>query len=266
MECPICLEESRASRGGEVLGRYRAAYRSCRNCQFVWINDPHWLDEAYSEAIAALDTGILVRNRNVTRQLSALFARLLPADATYLDVGAGYGLLVRSMRDLGFDFYWSDEFAAPLLARGFEDSGGGYDAVTAIEVLEHVTDPVRFLGHAVARASTGVAFTTELHTAESRDQAGFPPTDWWYLAPESGQHISFFSHRTLEVIAERLDCYLLSSGALHMLTRERLISDRQFDLTVRKPFVDFWFSIVRVRRRPLTWRDHVALKRGSAPQ
>ena len=39
-------------------------------------------------------------------------------------------------------------------------------------------------------------YSQELHTG--------PDPEWWYLTPATGQHVSFYSRRTLETIADRL--------------------------------------------------------------
>jgi hypothetical protein len=258
--CLVCGTPSGNSRPATVLGRHTAHYYLCATCEFVWIHEPYWLEEAYEAAIAALDTGVLVRNERVGRQLAALLGRVFQPSARFLDVGAGHGYLVRRMRDRGFDFRWSDMHAEPLVARGFEDDGGRYEAVCAIEVLEHTTEPVDFLLAALDRAENAVVFTTELYT-DAKDLSGFPRSDWWYLAHESGQHLSFFSPVTLEHIAAQLGCHLVSYGQLHMLSRHPLLTPRQFRRTIKRPYADLWAALAHIRRPSRTWTDFEHVKR-----
>lgn len=87
-------------------------------------------------------------------------------EGQYLDAAGGYGMLVRLMRDLGFDFYWKDKYCDNLIARGFEyrPDLGPCRAVTAMEVLEHLSDPVAFVEEVLAAAGAQtLLFTTELY-------------------------------------------------------------------------------------------------------
>jgi len=64
-----------------------------------------------------------------------------------LDAAGGYGMLTRLMRDLGFDFYLRDKYCANLMDPGFEcrEALGNCLAVTAMELLERLTDPMEFV-------------------------------------------------------------------------------------------------------------------------
>jgi hypothetical protein len=47
--------------------------------------------------------------------------------------------------------------------------------------------------------------------------------DWWYYAPETGQHVSFYSQAALRRLADRLSLNLYSNGrTVHLLTKRRL--------------------------------------------
>jgi hypothetical protein len=173
-----------------------------------------WLQEAYESAIADVDTGVLARARDLEPRLICILRPLWKErPAVFADIGAGYGVLVRAMRDVGLDFRWSDPHCANLLARGFELESQHCDAITAIEVLEHAVDPVAFLREAFNRTGASVAvLTTELLPKPVPD-----PASWWYYAFETGQHVSFFEHRTLGHLATKLGLRLRSRQNLHVL-------------------------------------------------
>jgi hypothetical protein len=225
-----------------ILGKYCAYYDQCEQCDFLRVRDPHWLHEAYDDAINLTDTGIVSRNLAMANALTALLPRIARS-GPYLDFGGGLGLLVRLMRDRGFDFRWSDRYARNELARGFDYDPdlGPYTAVTAFEVLEHVEDPVEFVMSAMAagQAET-LIFSTVLF------DGAMPSKEWWYYAPGEGQHISFFSHRTLEALAGRLGLHFLSNRWLHMLTTKNM-SQTAFRLILSRP--SRFLAVLRSRSR-----------------
>ncbi len=194
-----------------VLGRYEAHYFKCNKCGFLGIASPTWLQEAYDSPIASADTGILQRSQQLRPRLVCLFKLVFPMGSVIADVGAGYGVLVRTMRDVGLDFRWSDPLCSNLLARGFELGSERCDGLTAVEVLEHVVDPAKFLEESLARTGASVAVVTTEPLPSP-----VPPQSWWYYARPSGQHISFFERRTLAVLADRLNLRLHSRRNLHV--------------------------------------------------
>lgn len=219
MTCPICSEPMKPVFTAQVLHKHAANYEVCEVCGFLRIHQPHWLDEAYSDAIAAADTGLVVRNISISRKVAAVlyWAMNERGEGQYLDAAGGYGMLTRLMRDLGFNFYWKDKYCDNLLAPGFEynESLGGCRSVTAMEVLEHVTDPVEFVKATLAEASAQmIIFTTELYEGEPPR-----PEAWWYYAFPTGQHIGFYRRKTLEALGARLGLSLSSANGLHILSK-----------------------------------------------
>jgi hypothetical protein len=255
--CRLCGGTTRVTHVGTLLGRHQVDYHLCGACDYWFTDEPYWLEEAYSAAISAADTGLVLRNVMVARELTAVLGGLLPA-GPYVDWAGGYGMLVRLMRDAGFDFYWADAYAENLLARGFEWTPGGRStAATAIEVLEHVPDPVAFVEECLEGAGTDtVIFSQELHTG--------PDPDWWYLTPATGQHVGFYSRRTLQVLADRLGLHLHTSLRLHMLTAREL-PDGRFDRLVRQSRL--WSRWYARGRESLMHPDHRAMlaRRGGGP-
>jgi len=48
------------------------------------------------------------------------------------------------------------------------------------------------------------------------------PSDWWYYAFASGQHIGFFQRKTLQIMGQRLNLKLSSANNIHVLSRTRV--------------------------------------------
>ena len=66
------------------------------------------------------------------------------AKARFIDYGGGYGPFVRRMRDLGYNFYWTDRYCQNLFAKGFVADARfsrKFELLTAVEVFEHLVDP-----------------------------------------------------------------------------------------------------------------------------
>lgn len=223
MNCHLCNAATRTYFTATVLGKYEAVYHYCEACEHLFVDAPTWLDEAYSEALAMEDTDVAARNIFTALRLAAIDYFVLGdrGQGRYVDVAGGYGLLTRLMRDLGFDYFWSDRYAANLFARGFEyhATPGTCLAVSAIEVLEHTTNPLEFIRQTLAdHPSDTFIFTTEVFA----DNTPPLPGHWGYYAFETGQHIAFFSRRGLTRLAERLGMTYYPLGRLHIFSRKKL--------------------------------------------
>lgn len=203
-----------------ILNKYQVQYFFCGPCNFLQTEKPFWLEEAYSDAIAINDTGLVQRNILLASKLAVYIYLNLKPRAFYLDVAGGYGMLTRLMRDFGFNYFWSDPYCNNLLAVGFEKESNCHpiNAVSAFEVLEHVEDPVQFIAEqfAINNCKT-IIFSTELTPGGK-----IPPKSWRYFSFSTGQHISFFSLDTLEVIAKQMGLYLYSFNNLHVLSDQKM--------------------------------------------
>lgn len=220
MYCKICKSDTCASGEAVVMGKYTALYRRCINCGFLFVDNPFWLQEAYNDAITSTDMGTVSRadrNSLITKATIDVFFR---TSKIYLDYGAGYGMFVRRMRDLGYDFHAYDlhchnMFSEQVALASLD--GKHYDLSTAFEVFEHLENPLSIINLLFAVADH-LLITTELlpDPAPSLDE-------WWYFAPEHGQHISFFTLKSLKVMAETGNRFLYTNGSnIHLFSRKRL--------------------------------------------
>lgn len=206
--CTVCGTEMQHYADGRVLDKYDVAYLRCPRCRLIALPAPHWLDEAYQRAIYTGDTGLLRRCRILTTVTSAVIRAEKIGKGSFLDWAGGYGTLTRMMRDRGYDFVHTDAYCDNIFAQGFEGDpvDGRYDLVTAYEVMEHLADPYAEL-EKLAHTTDRLLFTTELQpVAEPRLD------EWWYVMPESGQHITFHTLESLRILGERLGYQLLSNG------------------------------------------------------
>lgn len=258
MNCPICSHSMSHVFHAQVLSKYEASYQSCPQCGYLNVANPFWLEEAYGDAIARADTGIVTRNIGIASKLAGIFYFVLKrrSDEPALDVAGGYGLLTRLMRDIGFNFYWMDLYCKNLVAPGFEYSKelGNCTAITAMEVMEHLEDPAAFVKTEMARVGAKYfIFTTELF-----DGAPPAPESWWYYAFETGQHIGFFQRKTLERMAKNLGLQFSSAGGIHIFS-EASINERLLKLVANKYFAPLFAILVRLLKGSKTMSDHVIM-------
>lgn len=206
--CPLCSASATEVARQLLLRRHEVAYFQCPGCDLLFTEKPYWLTEAYAQAISRLDTGAITRNQ-LSAQLTLIVSIVarLGRDAVALDFGGGHGVFVRMMRDLGLDFRWYDKHATNEYAVGFEGSPQEpHELLTAFEVVEHLADVRADLDVLFAARPTVVLIGTLLHEGH---QPG-----WWYYLLDSGQHVSFFSRRTMEHIS-RIYGYRAFIGSDH---------------------------------------------------
>ena len=104
MYCRICNQKTKEIFFSQLLKKYEVKYFLCENCGLLQTEKPYWLDEAYNEAIATADTGLVSRNIGISNRLTLLLLQMLGTSGRYIDIAGGTGLLTRLMRDVGFDY------------------------------------------------------------------------------------------------------------------------------------------------------------------
>jgi len=221
MKCRICNSKVQNFAKAKILERHIINYYLCLECGFLQTEEPYWLEEAYEEPINIYDTGILSRNILFSEIAATIIYFLFKKEGRFLDYAGGYGIFTRLMRDIGFDFYWYDPYSTNLMARGFEliEGTSNFELVTCFEVLEHLVDPLEEIGKTL-RFSDTILFSTTLLPVDIPK-----PCEWSYYGLEYGQHISFYSFKTLQFIARSFGCNLYSNRtSVHLLTKHALNS------------------------------------------
>ncbi|MGA1860172.1 glycosyltransferase [Azospirillum sp. 11R-A] len=200
-----------------VLGRHQVGYWECTQCGSLQTDPPHWLDDAYMPDCMMQDVGIVQRSILLSLTVPPLLEQLgVGAGTPCLDWGGGNGLFTRMMRDRGFAFFLHDKYVDNHYALGFarkDTATAVFPVTTAFEVLEHLPNPAQDLDGIFAADSDIVITTTQLYRGEG--------PDWFYLSPDNGQHVFFYSLRALDMVAQRYGMRLHSSGQTHVFYRER---------------------------------------------
>lgn len=248
MKCKICGIDNQACFKGKILGKYEIDYYHCLACDFVETEEPYWLNEAYSRPINISDTGYMARNQYYAKRLTILLYLLFGRNGRYLDYAGGYGVMVRLMRDIGFDFYWHDKYSQNIFATGFDWSHEyKVDAVTLFEVFEHFVEPMSEITKLLDIADT-IIFSTDLHPSPIPK-----PNDWWYYGLDHGQHIAFYSHKTFHYISQRKNLNYMNLGSLHVLSKNDISGWKLRATRLSK------FGIHKLVERmmtPKTWLDY----------
>ena len=249
MRCKICNQNNDKIFSGKILKKYEVKYYHCKTCAFLQTEEPHWLDEAYSESINISDTGYMQRNLMLSKKLTVLLTTIFDKDGRYLDFAGGYGVFVRMMRDIGFDFYWDDKFTKNLFSRSFEfNNKEKYEAITSFESFEHFVEPLEEI-EKMLKVSKNIIFSTELLPSSLPK-----PEDWWYYGLEHGQHISFYSEKTLVFIAEKYNLYYSNLGGLHIFSENKIPTYKLNFLKLTRLGL---YKLLEKRVTSKTWDDYL---------
>lgn len=228
MKCHICDSETKLAFTKLVLKKYNVMFYQCSNCYYIQSEEPYWLDEAYNSALNIDDTGILKRNTTFHKKTLVIDYFIFNHQKEFLDFAGGYGVFTRLMRDAGFDYYWTDKYAQNILARGFEDNGAKkYESLTAFEVFEHIVNPKEEIGN-MLKFSDSIIFTTLLIDKSYPD-----PDSWWYYGFHHGQHVSFYTFESLNLLSKQFGLNYYSDGInFHLFTKKKL-SNLYFKLLLK---------------------------------
>lgn len=222
MKCKICGNESVYFGNARILEKYDIKYYKCGNCDFIQTEEPYWLDEAYHSAINRTDVGYVYRNVLLSKVVKKIIFYFYSKTGKFLDYGAGYGLFVRLMRDIGYDFYWDDAFCEDIFAKDFELKDAKdkkFELVTAFELCEHLVNPLEDFDRMI-NYSRNIFISTEIYPKSNPKL-----NDWWYFGLEHGQHVSIYSKKTFEFLAKKYNLNFYTNGKnLHLLSSKKINS------------------------------------------
>ncbi len=249
-KCRLCNGLLASQFSLKILGKYDIEYSECVDCHSLQTETPYWLDEAYgSKNLSNLDTGAVQRNLH---NLAACYTilRLLNAK-NVIDIGGGDGLLCRMLRDLNINCYVKDKYATPTYAQGFtEQDFNAPDLIIGFELLEHYSNPSNDLDDLFFHSPKALLLSTAIYSNENKD--------WWYLAPESGQHVFFYSRKSIEMIAIKYNyAFVISGDFILFVNNASIFTKIAAKLLLRRVVVRLLKILVLLLPTPGVWRDHL---------
>lgn len=102
------------------------------------------------------------------------------------------------------------------IAKTFESKYEHYNILTAFELFEHLPNPYEDIDK-IVKLSDNIIFSTELVPDN------VPAIeDWWYYSSETGQHISFYTKKALNIIAQKYALNYVGTNTLHAFTKKKI--------------------------------------------
>lgn len=256
-DCPACGSSS-AAPAFEKLG---FSYVKCADCESLYLSPrptPEMMDDYYDNSAAVKFWGTDFYRQTADARRTAMFrprAELVSSlsveygfgrSFSFADVGAGYGLFLEEIRDLGIGGSITAIEPAPNLAKICRDRGftvveapleriapGEADVTcaTAFEVLEHVSSPLEFMaGFKNILEPGGIGLVTtltcsgfDIRVLNEHAKAVYPP-----------YHVNLMSVEGMRRLVERAELELIkleTPGKLDVdIVRNTLIADPKIDV------------------------------------
>ena len=238
--CDICNSQLNKIFTKKVLEKYEVDYFFCKNCHLIQTENPYWLDEAYENTVTTTDSGYLGRNILLSRVSLIIFYFLFKKKNKFLDYAGGYGIFTRLMNNYGLNFFWSDKYTENIFAKDLEYKNEEVSAITCFECFEHFYKPTYECKKMLKICNT-IFFSTKLippNTIPNIDE-------WGYYGFHHGQHVTFYSEKSLKNLANKLNLNFYSDGSnLHIMTNRKMsnflfniiliLPKFQIDILIRK--------------------------------
>ncbi|MBA3462683.1 MAG: class I SAM-dependent methyltransferase [Deltaproteobacteria bacterium] len=212
--CRLCRGRAQPLFKLTYLCRLDVQIYGCEECESLQTEQPYWLDISYARELMGYGTDTATRCMNLEAWVTyvALVFGKRPSKTRVIDYGSGPGLLVRMLRDVGFEAFAYDPYTPGMLAGGYAgDVTAQHDILVAIETWEHFADPEKELDQMFAPGHDLLVVRTQPYRGEG--------PSWYYFFPETGQHIFFYSHKAREWIAKKYGYSVRSYGDMSIFSK-----------------------------------------------
>lgn len=219
--CKICNTPCKHVFNKIIMTKYHnIKYYKCPNCGFLSPETPFWVEESYQKEAISIDPDRLKRNIYVKNLIMKLIKNFYTDDISILDFAGGEGLLTRFLRDENYNIFNYDKYSESLYSYEYniKDLNKNYDLIISSEVLEHFSAPDEELGK-ILQYTDNYFFTTCIQPENDLE-------NWFYLIPDNGQHISFYTTNSLAYLAEKYNMNFYSDlWWCHLFTKKDLGDD-----------------------------------------
>ena len=222
-------------------------YWQCSRCFFIFTDyfdkftAEEWRTYIYNEDYMSIDPDFQIERPLVNARMLRSFLFNKRDDVIGLDYGAGNGRTAFLMRERGWIYDSFDPYGYTDIS---PDRINRYNFCSAIEVFEHLTDPIAALSAILEKCDPNkliIMISTAASDGAISSQTGL---SWWYAAPRNG-HVSLYSSQSFQVLAARagLSCVFVKSGPF-FLTRG--YSEREVRwLIIRGKVLRRWREVTR---------------------
>jgi hypothetical protein len=217
--CRLCGGTLKFKFKSLILKKYNVNYYNCYYCESIQVEPPFWLDEAYHGGnLTNFDFGILQRNLDNFVYIY-LISKLLNIKKI-VDFGGGDGLLCRLLRDYNINAFVCDKYSngkfspfhikKDLSVTSIKDA----DLITGFEVIEHFINPADEFVSLFSNRPSFVLLSTQIY--EKQDN------NWWYYSFDSGQHLHFYTSKSINIIAEKHNYHACKFNEYILFSRSKL--------------------------------------------
>ncbi len=198
-KCKICRA------GPQKLIKKKKEYSYCPECQFIFTLERYFPDPK-TEKQRYLSHNNSMDNQGYINFLTAfLKSSVFPyaSPGSYiLDFGCGHTpVLTYLLEKKGYRVTKYDKYFYPEK----KYRGTKFDMIVLVEVIEHLSQPLKTLKNLKKHLTPKgiISINTRFHPGDPKDFL-----TWWYRRDPT--HRSFFSQKTLQILAERLNFPTLS--------------------------------------------------------
>lgn len=211
VKCKICGYKTHVIKDNQ----FDIDYYECDNCEYIAMDDNYEISFSEERHVYDLhnnsieDDGYVNYFKNFLEK--GVFPFITEKHIAFLDFGSGPEPVLKQIlqRDYGIEC----DFYDPHYHDDESYRKKRYDVITSTEVFEHLKNPLETIGELVALLNDNgiLSFMTLLHP---KDETIF--TDWWYRRDET--HISFFSDKTIEMIAKKVGVDVIYNDTKRIIT------------------------------------------------
>ena len=239
----------------------------CLNCGLVYIDHLPQKKQEINERLYSSEEfkkryfkGKLFLKRWFNGKLKNI-EKLMPGKGRVLDIGCSYGFFLEAAQKRGWDIYGvemnpiagdylSGKFGDKVFIGRLEDSGfhpNFFDVITLWDVLEHIDNPLQFLGKCKALLKKGGFICIQAPNIDSFI-ARKKGKDWDWLNP--GDHLYYFNPSTLAKLIEAVGLDVVKVATWQPV---EYFIDSLFGFYERRglPFIVYRKTVLRVLRRLL---------------